>query len=110
MEMPFQEKMMVGVPMNGVEYEEQALEVRGREHCGSSQRWMVEVCSTMEEEGSYQRESLRRMCNLSFSESIENDIRLQGVFCSSDPEAHAGFTESLSVHVKSIGASLERCE
>ena len=42
--------------------------------------------------------------------AFENDIRLQGVFCSSDPEAHAGFIEPLSVHVKSIGASLERCE
>ena len=42
--------------------------------------------------------------------ALEDDIRLQGVFCSSDPEAHAGFTVPRSVHVKSIGASLERCE
>jgi hypothetical protein len=69
MEMPFQAKIMVGVSMKGVEYEEQALEVRGREHCGLSQKRMVEVSPTMEEEGSFHRGSLRRM-DLSFSESI----------------------------------------
>lgn len=71
---------------------------------------MVEVCSTMEEEGSYRRESLVECATSTSVKALEDDIRLQGVFGSSDPEAHAGFTEPRSVHVKSIGASLERCE